>query len=61
MLFIRYDGELKDITDVKIIDEFKFDVNYAHATQIIWATTNKLGCAFNKECGVSRLFGYTSA
>ena len=62
MLFTRYDKEVVRITD-EIIKKFESSADperpHGHATQIIWATTNKLGCAY-KKCDVSRTFGFTS-
>ena len=63
MLFIRYEYEKGNITEA-LIKDFKVNTNgdeneYGHATQIIWAKTNKLGCAY-KKCDVSRTFGFTS-
>ena len=57
MLFIRYENEKQHIT-TDIIREFKStndkDKQYGHATQIIWAKTNKLGCAYSEKCGVRK-------
>ena len=62
MLLIRYNGELARITD-EIIKDYKSaadgDPFHGHATQIIWAKTNKLGCAY-KKCEVSKTFGFTN-
>ena len=57
MLFTRYDKEVVRITD-EIIKKFESSADperpHGHATQIIWATSNKLGCAYKKDCPVRK-------